>query len=39
VLERGRTAFVHVVIFRNSDGSPGTRARGIFYSDIEGGNA
>jgi hypothetical protein len=34
---RGLTAFVHVLIIRNSDGSPGTRARGIFYGD--GGTA
>jgi hypothetical protein len=32
-------AFVHVLLIRNSDGSPGTRARAIFYSDIEGGTA
>jgi hypothetical protein len=33
----GRRAFIHVFIIRNSDGSPGTRARAIFYSD--GGTA
>lgn len=32
-------AFVHVLLIRKSDGSPGTRARAIFYSDIEGGRA
>jgi hypothetical protein len=37
VLERG--AFVHVLIIRNSDGSPGTRAHAIFYSNIDGGRA
>ena len=33
----GLTAFIHVFIIRNSDGSPGTRARAVFYS--EGGTA
>jgi len=32
-----RRAFIHVFIIRNSDGSPGTRARAVFYS--EGGTA
>ncbi len=32
-----RRAFIHVSTIRNSDGSPGTRARGIFYSN--GGTA
>jgi hypothetical protein len=39
VLEPGRTAFVYVTIERDRAGNPGTRARAIFYSDIEGGNA
>ena len=39
VLEDSRCAFVRVFIIRNQDGSPGTRSRAIFYSDIDGGTA
>jgi hypothetical protein len=39
VLEPGRAAFVYVTIERDRAGNPGTRARAIFYSDIEGGRA
>jgi hypothetical protein len=35
--QSSRRAFIHVFIIRNSDGSPGTRARAVFYS--EGGTA
>jgi len=41
VLEPGRVAFVHVFLASRDPvtNAPGTRARAIFYSDIDGGSA
>ena len=38
-LARGRTMLVHVIMMRDRAGRPTTRVRGVYFSDINEGNA